>query len=219
MTTCTSTFIAETTKRFWTHADHMHISQRTSDGFKLGGIDDPEDLFDFSTDNLYSLFESMKKPVVSVDNKCDYTVAHHMHISSKSKKRIIITANATRYYTQFGRSITPSNMSWRTLANFDMQCQALLKQENQYDPEVPKLGNNGSILKWIKSFKLHTKSIIGVRMGSLSYALDDEASKAHARPDLIAHQPHSADHGSITKELAALTSHDHPLYAQDNGNV
>ena len=50
----------------------------------------------------------------------------------------------------------------------------------------------------------------------LSYALEFEASKATARPDLIAHQPHSADYGSITKELAALTSHDHPLYAQDN---
>ena len=43
--------------------------------------------------------------------------------------------------------------------------------------------------------------------------------KATARPDLIAHQPHSADYGPITEELAALTSHYHPLYAQDNGNV
>ena len=72
-----------------------------------------------------------------------------MHIYAKSKKRIIVVANATRYNTQVGRSITPSKMSWRTLANFDMQWQALLKQEKQDDPEVPKLGGNGSILKWI----------------------------------------------------------------------
>ena len=58
-----------------------------------------------------------------------------------------------------------------------------------------------------------------VRMCSLLYTLDNEASKAHTRPDLIAHQPHSADYGSITEELAALTSHYHPLYAQGNGNV
>ena len=115
----------------------------------------------------------MKKPVGSVDNKGDYTVAHPMHISAKSKKRIIIAANATSYYTQVGRSITPANMSWRTLANFDMQWQALLKQENQDDPEVPKLGGNGIILKWIEYFKLHTKSIVDVRMCSLSYALNN----------------------------------------------
>ena len=68
-------------------------------------------------------------------------------------------------------------------------------------------------------FKLHTKSIIGVRMCSLLYVLNDKASKANAQLDLIAHQPHSADYGSITKELVALTSHYHPLYAQDNGNM
>ena len=161
----------------------------------------------------------MKNPVGSVDNKGDYTAAHPMRISSKSKKHIIVAANTTRYYTQVGRSITTSNMSWRTLANFDMQWQALLKQEKQDYPEVPKLGNNRIILKWIESFKLHTKSIIGVRMCSLLYAPDDEASKATARPDLIAHQPHSADYSSITEEPAALASHYHPLHAQDNGNV
>ena len=63
MTTCTSTFIATTTKKFCTHAEHMHISQRTTNGFKIEGIDDPEGLFDFSADDLYNLFESMKKPV------------------------------------------------------------------------------------------------------------------------------------------------------------
>ena len=161
----------------------------------------------------------MKKPVGSVDNKGDYTAANPMHISAKSKKRIIVADNATSYYTQVGRSITPANMSWRTLANFNMYWQDLLKQEKQDDPEVTKLGKNGSILKWIEYFKLHTKSIIGVRMCSLLYALDNEASKATARTELIAHQPHSADYGSITEELATLTLQYHPLYAQDNGNV
>ena len=149
MTTCTSTFIATTTKMFWTHAEHMHITKRTTNGFKIEGINNPEDLFDFSADDLYSLFESTKKPVGSVDDKGDYTAAHPMHISAKSKKHITVAANATRYYIQVRRSITPANMSWRTLANFDMHWQALLKQEKQDDPEVPKLGVNGSIPKWI----------------------------------------------------------------------
>ena len=68
----------------------MHISQNTADGFKLEGIDDPEDLFDFSVDDLYSLFKSMKNPVGYVDDKGDYTAAHPMQISAKSKKHIIV---------------------------------------------------------------------------------------------------------------------------------
>ena len=144
MKTCTSTFVATTTKKFWTHVEHMHISQRMAYCFMIKVIDDPEDLFDF-----YSLFESVKKPVGSVDNKSDYMAVHPMHIYAKSKKRIIVAANATRYYTQVGQSRTPANISWRPSANFDMQWQALLKQDNQDDPEVTKLGKNGSILKWI----------------------------------------------------------------------
>ena len=76
----------------------MNLSQRTADGFKLEGIDEPEDLFEFSAEDLYSLFESMKKPVGSVNDKGDYTGDHPMHISAKSKKRIIVAANSTRYY-------------------------------------------------------------------------------------------------------------------------
>ena len=56
-------------------------------------------------------------------------------------------------------------------------------------------------------------------MCSLSYALDDESRKVTARLDLMAQQPHFSDYGSITEELAALTSHDNTLYAEDNGNV
>ena len=127
MTTCTLTFIAMTSKKFLTHAEHMKISQHTADGFKLEGIDEPKDLFEFSANGLYNLFEAMKKPVGPVDDKGDYLAAHPMHISAKSKKRIIVADNVTRYYTQVGRFINPSNMSWRTLAKFDMQWQALLK--------------------------------------------------------------------------------------------
>ena len=128
----------------------MHISHCTANGFKLEGIDDPEELFDFSADNLYSLFESMKNPVGSVDDKGDYTAAHPMHISANSKKRNIVADNTTRYYIQVGWYITPANLSWRTMDNFDMQRQALLTQEKQEDPEFTKLGKNGSILKWIE---------------------------------------------------------------------
>ena len=91
----------------------------------------------------------MKKPLGSVKNKGDYMASHPMHIFANSKKRIIVVDNVTKYYTQVRRSITSANMSWRTLANYDMKWQALLKQEKQDDPEVPKLGKNGSILKWI----------------------------------------------------------------------
>ena len=80
----------------------------------------PEDLLDLDKDDLYNLFQSMRKPVGTIVAYV-YTEGNPMHVSTTSKKRIIVVANATRYYTQVGREITPANMSWRTLANFDMQ--------------------------------------------------------------------------------------------------
>ena len=64
-------------------------------------------------------------------------------------------------------------MSWRMLANFDMQWKALKKQAKQDDTKAPKLGKQGSTLNWIESKKLHLKSIIGVQDFSLAYLLDD----------------------------------------------
>ena len=40
-------------------------------------------------------------------------------------------------------------MNWKTLANFEIQWDALNKLKNQYDPGVTKL-EKGSIIKWIE---------------------------------------------------------------------
>ena len=60
-----------------------------------------------------------------------------------------MASDATRYYAQIGRDITPSNMEWSTLENFDVQWQAMKDLKKQEDPDVPKLTKSGSIIKWI----------------------------------------------------------------------
>ena len=127
MTTCTSKFETATTKTFWTDSAYMNCNTRTVAVFKKEGITNPEDLFDLDEDDLDNLFHSMRKPVGTIVASVN-TDGNPMHVSTTSKKRIIVAANATRYYTQVGREITPENMSWRTLANFDMQWKYLKKQ-------------------------------------------------------------------------------------------
>ena len=89
----------------------MHCNIRTVAGFKKEGINNPEDLFDIDEDDLENLFQSMRKPVVTIVASV-YTKGNPMHVSTTSKKRIIVATNATRYYPQVGREITPANMSW-----------------------------------------------------------------------------------------------------------
>ena len=66
---------------------------------------------------------------------------------AKPKNRIIVAANAKRYYTQVGRKLTTINMHWKTLSNFDIQWKAMEKIKKQDNPDVPKLTKQGSIIK------------------------------------------------------------------------
>ena len=106
----------------------------------------PEDLFEYSKDELKDVFASLKNPIIEIVNtlhipKLPYT------LSNKSKKRFIVAANATRYYTQGGRKLTTINMHWKTLSNFGIQWKAMEELKKQDDQDVPKLTKQGIIIK------------------------------------------------------------------------
>ena len=95
MTTCTSTFETATTNIFWTDSAYMHCNTRTVARFKKEGMNNPEDLFDLDEDDLDNLFQSTRKLVGTIVTSV-YTEGNPMHVSTTSKKRIIVAANATR---------------------------------------------------------------------------------------------------------------------------
>ena len=47
---------------------HMAVPETNMGALKEGGIDKPEDIFEFSKDDLDSVFESLRKPPVKVVN-------------------------------------------------------------------------------------------------------------------------------------------------------
>ncbi len=47
-----------------------------------------------------------------------------------------------------------------TLKIFDIQLKAFVEKNKQDDHDVPNLKKHGSIIKWIKSFKIHLISVI-----------------------------------------------------------
>ena len=102
----------------------MGVQVATTAAMNTEGINSPEDLFDYSKDDLESVFETLRKPLVTVFLGAIVPVAPH-DLSAKSKKCIVMASYATRYYAQIGREIKPSNMEWSTLENFDVQWQAL----------------------------------------------------------------------------------------------
>ena len=139
---------------------------------------------------------------------------------TKSKKRIVMASDATRYYDQIGREITPSNIEWSTLAKFDVQWQTMKEPKKQDDTDLPKLTKSGSIIKCIESFKLHLNAIVEVRNCPLVYVVREQGDLTNVtRGNLMAGQTHSEENGSLEAELVQLTSHNHPLFRNDNGDV
>ena len=122
--TVTSSFSRSTISAFWTEKNQMALADTAVTGLALEGIENPRDLYKYSKGELESIFEGFKKQPGKVVNS-KYEQASPLPISAKSKKRIIVSAEANRLYTQVGRPLTPANMNWKTLANFEIQWDAL----------------------------------------------------------------------------------------------
>ena len=146
-------------------------------------------------------------------------VAPHV-ISAKSMKCITVAAEATRYYYQVGWDIMPTNMHCKELTNFNIQWNALKDLKKQDDPDVTKLTNNGSIIKCIESFTLHLNAIVGVQNCSLVYVVREQHDLSRVTcGTILSDQLHSKEHGLAEVDMIRLTSYDHPLFRNDNGDV
>ena len=80
----------------------MGVQVATMAAINADGIDRTEDLFNYSKDDLESVFETPMKPLVTVVSGVIIPVAPHA-VPAKSKNRIVMASNATRYYSQIGR--------------------------------------------------------------------------------------------------------------------
>ena len=87
-------------------------------------------------------------------------------------------------------------------------------------PDVPKLMNNCSIIKWIGFSKLHFNAIVGVCNFLLVYIVHEQHDLSGVTcGTLISDHPHSQEHGSVEVEMISITSHDHPLFRNYNGDI
>ena len=94
MTTCTSSFTLTTTRFFW--ANQIVVQVATRAAINAEGIDMTKDLFDYSKDDLKSVFDTLRKPLVTDVLGSIVPVAPHA-LSTNSKKRIVMARDATRY--------------------------------------------------------------------------------------------------------------------------
>ena len=97
--TVTSSFSLSTISVFCTEKNQMAMADVSVAGLVTEGIENPGDLYEYSKCELESMFEGFKKqPGKLVGGK--YEQSAPLLLSAKSKKRIIVVAEAARLYTQ-----------------------------------------------------------------------------------------------------------------------
>ena len=99
--------------------------------------------------------------------------------------------------------LTPANTSWAVLKNFEEQRNALTEKKEGTAPPVPKLMKGLHPPKWLKSFKIHCRNIIGACGVSIYYIMRPNVVVAMLVPPLAIDQSYSEKYGSLEDELIA----------------
>ena len=210
---------AQTTS-FFKNATQMAIPRPTVQQMVNEGISSVDDLAEFTKENIDNLATSLCKtprPAPATGN---------FVFGAKSQKRLIVAADAVRYYDTVGRPLTAANMRWsQVLVNFEIQWRSITDRAKMDHPETPRITKGTTVMKWSEAFKDHCHQYIGARNIALAYVIRDKANvpadfPAQGTNDVgTINVPHAANYGSIDAELIVCADHDHPLFRVDNETV
>ena len=99
------------------------------------------------------------------------------NVSSISVQRLIVAANAARYYASIIRKMDASSMQYGNVpSNFKIEWEAYEAIMSEYDPKIPNIVDRDGdrrIIRWATIFMDNLDAIIGAKV-PLRYVLRDE---------------------------------------------
>jgi hypothetical protein len=152
------------------------------------------------------------------------------NVSSISVQRLIVAADAARYYQAIGRTPTIANMHYQNvLQNFKLEWEAYEAVKKEDDPKIPKVNDRDGdrkVIRWAPIFLDALEVTHGAR-GPLRYVLRDDPTVPPEVDDPLAqHDPvagiqgaYYGISGSLIDELIARLPHTGPIYKSDNAAV
>ena len=144
--------------------------------------------------------------------------------SVKSKRRLTTAGNLARFWNDTGRPIEADMMRFSTVGEvFEIQHDAIkLQVKKNDDHDIPKCAasmKNEAFPKWLEATDTYLSLKYGARDCPLSWITRENAQRPAVLPPLEAGKPYTEDGGSISADMVAFYSHDHPLYGEDDKAV
>lgn len=136
-----------------------------------------------------------------------------------SVARLKVASQAVKYYESVGRPLEPENMLWEVLKRLKDEKASIKSQKDSNPTEVPKVSKSLPILRWLESFETFLGNYVGTRDIPLSYVIRSESVPANDAPPLKPGYPYSEEYGSVSEELVARATFEHPLFREDSKKV
>ena len=216
-------FTDATSINFFESGTGMAIPTKTRLQLAVEGITLVEDLAEFEEETLREVAANLRKPSGRIQDPNDASsmiTTPTYQLGAKSLMKLIVAADAVRYYNTISRDITSDNMEYTTcLTIFKEDWKALKDRKKDETATLPKVSKNFSVVRWSEAFKDFLSRTVGRRNIPLSYVVRDNESVTNPAPPLLEDKPYSQEHGSVEGELVARASHSHPLFRSDSADV
>ena len=191
------------------------------------GITSYDSLIDFDKKSIEGLPAICKESIPAIAEDAVNGIAAEVavngaNISSISVRRLIVAADAARYYKSIGRSLDAARLHYiNVLADFVVDYQAYKDLRDQDEPEIPTISdkdNDRKIIKWAPIFMDCMSRTFGPR-GPLSYVLRDEVTVPTEIDDPLMPNKWYGASGSLLDELVRRLPHNGAIYKNDNASV
>ena len=195
--------------------DVINVAASTARLITNQGLEDFDELKDFSEEDMRTLCNTIRRPGGSIPNpraaQADQPPTIRdpgSVISMVAEKRLVMTAYAAMHQTRTSRPITPATM---TRAHI-MSLSPLRDLEKSYATlaSMEKPTTNYSMSKWLEALDDFLLKVRGVQKCPLAYCTRESATvQAHATDP-------STGYSSIDMEMISRAPHDLYVYAVDN---
>ena len=119
----------------------------------------------------------------------------------RSLKRLKEASNIARYYNDIIQALTPTNMRYQVISNFQVQHKAIEARLKEPTPDVPRLTKGSKVPQWADNFRVFlSKCSCAQGCATMAYVSRTVEAVAISAPLLHVNQPHYGDHGSVAKE-------------------
>ena len=186
------------------------------------GIERPEDLIEFNSENVKTIVGNLRRPGGTVpEGRTGRTVpTQPFKFGAKAVLRLENAIDIMKYYETLDFQVTADMLVYEpTIKNFKMEHNALVERKSM-TVITPKTSTNLDVVKWTEAFLDLLSRSVGARNTPLIYVVRIEIEVDNDAPlHLPEGQCYTAKSGSIEQELITRASHSHPMFKEDNAKV